>query len=577
MIAEMPAIEAHAETSVVRKGLKVLILAENPDEAFLLRRSLLESVWFDAELAEAWSGNEGLSLLESSSFDCVFLDHRLPDGDSTAWLEALSARYPLLPIILITGQSNETMAVEALKRGAWDYLAKNSLSSEILDSAIESGLKKRARLHALEEQKQKLLEEERLKVLMQLAGATAHELSQPLTGLVGFCDLLRRDEACPQHLRYAVDNILRSGQRIESILKQVRSIHNYDMAVGQTTPASLSFDRDSRLLVVEDDDVDFQNLKQLLATEGNRLHLERARNRAEALRLVEVQAYDLVLADYDLPDGKGIEIVSLLMGTGKFVPCILVTGKGGESLAAEAFHHGFYDYLPKHELNRSVVLRSVWSALERSRMKREIEEATRRVSELAVRDTVTGLWNRRWLDERLEEETHRSRRYGVPLALCLLDLDHFKRINDTFGHSVGDQVLKTAANIAQASLRQTDFACRYGGEEFALIFTSNTADAVAICCDRIRRKIESEVFEFRGQRFSVTASFGLADHRGKTSAADLLESADKALYQAKTGGRNRIVVECENGLTEWPDGIGQSSLSGESDLKPPGARAFVGC
>jgi len=172
---------------------------------------------------------------------------------------------------------------------------------------------------------------------MQLAGATAHELSQPLTGLVCFCDLLRRDEACPPHLRYAVDNILRSGQRIESILKQVRTIHNYDVTASQTTPPSLSFERDARLLVVEDDDADFQNLKRLLETEAGRLHLERARTRAEALRLAEVEAYDLLLADYDLPDGKGIEFVSLLTSVGKFVPCILVTGKGGESLLRKRF------------------------------------------------------------------------------------------------------------------------------------------------------------------------------------------------------------------------------------------------
>jgi len=105
MIAETAAIEALTETSLVRKRLKILILAENLEEAFHLRRCLLGSVWFDAELAEVCSGNEGLSLLESSSFDCVFLDHRLPDGESTAWLEALSTRYPLLPIILITGRS----------------------------------------------------------------------------------------------------------------------------------------------------------------------------------------------------------------------------------------------------------------------------------------------------------------------------------------------------------------------------------------------------------------------------------------------------------------------------------------
>ena len=109
-----------------------------------------------------------------------------------------------------------------------------------------------------------------------------------------------------------------------------------------------------------------------------------------------------------------------------------------------------------------------------------------------------------------------------------------------------------------------------------MIFTSNAADAVAICCDRIRLKIQSEVFEFRGQRFTVTASFGLADHRGKKSAAELLEAADKALYMAKTAGRNRIVIERDNGLSEWPDRVGRRCLDEANDPRPLGARAFVG-
>ena len=96
-------------------------------------------------------------------------------------------------------------------------------------------------------------------------------------------------------------------------------------------------------------------------------------------------------------------------------------------MAEEAFHNGFYDYLPKHQLNRSVVLRSVWGALERSRMRREVDQATRRVSGLAVRDTVTGLWNWRWPAERLDQETQCSQCYDVPLARCLFDLGYFKK------------------------------------------------------------------------------------------------------------------------------------------------------
>src|SRR5690349_21384362 len=125
MMAETAILESQLEMGVAKRSLNVLILDEDPEAALLLRRYLKTSVWFEAELAEARTGKEGLALLESSNFDCVFLDHRLPDGDSTLWLEALSVRYPLLPIILTPSQSNETIAVDALKRGAWDYLAKS--------------------------------------------------------------------------------------------------------------------------------------------------------------------------------------------------------------------------------------------------------------------------------------------------------------------------------------------------------------------------------------------------------------------------------------------------------------------
>jgi len=274
------------------------------------------------------------------------------------------------------------------------------------------------------------------------------------------------------------------------------------------------------------------------------------------------RAFDLCLVDYQLPDGHGIDFAEMVKQAGRVVPCILVTGLGGESLAAEAFRRGFYDYLPKHELSRSVLPRSIWNALERARMLSEIEEATRRITDLSARDKVTGLWNRHRLDERLAEEFTRSRRYKAPVTICICDLDHFKRVNDSFGHAIGDQVLRTTAELMKAALRQTDFLGRYGGEEFCLVFTNTELMDAALCCERIRQRVENEKFASdRGVSFSLTVSFGLCQCSAQhTTMEALLSDADRALYGAKNQGRNQVYLSMDGRLVSWAQATGLGSI-----------------
>jgi two-component system, cell cycle response regulator len=541
--------------------LRILIVDAQADARAWLRQQLAGSPELRFVFEEAASGEEALAKLEQPGVQCVLLEGAL-EGGGVAWVGRLRQQAPLVPIIVLASQGGEELAVASLKSGAQDYINKGRLEGTTLRDAVLAAVDRAQQAQILEAQKQKLLEEERLRVLMHLAGATAHELNQPLTGLIGFCQLLHRDPSCPPGLLPIVDNIVRSAHQIHGVLQQVRMVSPKDLSAAVPQPAAVVFSRPFEVLTVEDSDADFERVSQLLDAEMGQLRLTRAKNLGAALRLCGERAFDLCLVDYQLPDGHGIAFAEMIKHAGQTVPCILVTGLGGESLAAEAFRRGFYDYLPKHELSRAVLPRSIWNALERARMLREIEEATRRISELSARDKVTGLWNRHRLDERLIEEFTRSRRYKPPVTIAICDLDHFKSVNDSFGHATGDRVLRESAGLMKAALRQTDFIGRYGGEEFCLVFTNTELLDAALCCERIRQRIENEKFASENSAtFSITVSFGLAQCGEQHDAVEaLLSDADRALYGAKNQGRNQVYVSVEGGLLPWSQAGGPGSI-----------------
>ena len=171
--------------------------------------------------------------------------------------------------------------------------------------------------------------------------------------------------------------------------------------------------------------------------------------------------------------------------------------------------------------------------------KRALEDANRRLEALATEDGLTGLKNHRAFQERLAMETERARRYGFPLCVAMLDVDHFKGYNDEYGHPAGDAVLRTVAACLQSSVRETDQVARYGGEEFALILPHTEAAGAFLVADRCRRALESAAWPHR----LVTASVGVAALTpALLGPADLLLAADQALYRSKRAGRNRVTA-----------------------------------
>ena len=160
---------------------------------------------------------------------------------------------------------------------------------------------------------------------------------------------------------------------------------------------------------------------------------------------------------------------------------------------------------------------------------------------LSLTDALTGLYNRRHLDTMLEREFLRAKRYGSDLSVAIIDIDFFKKVNDTHGHICGDYILKEVAYLILENFRKTDIIFRYGGEEFVALLTETTLEKAKIPLERLRKSVEEYPFNFKGNDIKITISGGATEIGDVENASEFLDNADKALYMAKENGRNQIV------------------------------------
>lgn len=302
-------------------------------------------------------------------------------------------------------------------------------------------------------------------------------------------------------------------------------------------------DQAIRILMVENSDEDYRKLRACL--EGQQeIRLTRTRTIRGALRVLARRAFDLVCLDYLLPDGTGHDFLTKMKESGPDIPTVVITAHSDPMAAAQIIQAGAYDYLPKKNLSRGPLFRIIVNAMEKARLRKQVQEAQKKIVEMSIMDDLTRLHNRRYFTEALEKETGRARRYGSPLVLCMMDVDEFKKVNDTFGHRAGDMVLRELGDLLRKSVRLSDTACRYGGEEFALLLPNTDPGEAKILGERLRHKVENRRFSWNDSDFRVTLSFGLAalGSGDDPSSARLVELADRALYTAKRKGKNRVVT-----------------------------------
>jgi diguanylate cyclase (GGDEF)-like protein len=266
-----------------------------------------------------------------------------------------------------------------------------------------------------------------------------------------------------------------------------------------------------------------------------------------AVRMLEAHhqhPFELVLLDVIMEGMSGVDACRILKARDDvFVPVVLVTARTDPDARVEGLRIGADDYVAK-PFEEEELLARVGSML---RIKRafDVVAATRnRMAELAVLDDLTGLYNVRYLQQRFGEEWKRAERHREPLAIAMLDVDHFKSVNDRHGHDVGDLVLREASARIKSSVRDTDVVARYGGEEFVVLLPSTQLAGALVVAERVRRAFADRAFDTPRGRLPVTTSIGLALYpsRGISSKDHLLRAADAALYRAKEEGRDRICV-----------------------------------
>lgn len=291
---------------------------------------------------------------------------------------------------------------------------------------------------------------------------------------------------------------------------------------------------DSPIVLVIDDSKDVHRLLSARLRQEE-LVLRCTISGEEGLASAKSERPSIVLLDLDMPEIDGFEVLRRLKEDAGLVniPVIVLSGLQSPQDKVTAFDLGAVDYVTK-PFDLTELRVRVRSAI-------KISELVRMLEQRAHIDGLTGMFNRQHFDKRWAEETARCRRHGTPLSLAVFDADHFKSINDTFGHPAGDAVLQGLAKAIQRECRTEDVACRFGGEEFCLIMPGTQPSDALVLCDRIREAIGDTTWSRHPER-KVTVSGGLAgaSEACQLSAEAWLEQADKALYAAKTGGRNRI-------------------------------------
>lgn len=296
---------------------------------------------------------------------------------------------------------------------------------------------------------------------------------------------------------------------------------------------------ENKILIVDDDEVISQMMYEFLTRSGYQAIT--ADSAEEAEKMLEKEEIHIILTDIRLPGADGITFTKNVKKHYN-LDVIITTGYSSEYFYEDAINNGASDLIFKPIRLNELMLRINRVIRERSLIN-ERDRMIERLKKQSIRDPLTELYNSRHFYAQLENEIQRSERYLHPLSLIFIDIDHFKAINDTYGHMVGDQALLLIAKKMQVSLRSQDTAFRFAGDEFTIILPETTSDNAKIVADRIRSEMDREsLVIFDKEITKITLSIGIAEYQRNEKKEQFVHRADVTMYEAKNSGGNNIAV-----------------------------------
>jgi diguanylate cyclase (GGDEF)-like protein len=311
-------------------------------------------------------------------------------------------------------------------------------------------------------------------------------------------------------------------------------------------------EKEISILILDDNDKILETLKDILGEEGYKITV--CSNIEQARMNLSRKFYNLALIDLRLSQDNGLDLLKEIKKKNEDTAVVIFSVYASLESALEAMKDGAYGYLQK-PLNMDELKITIRKALKEQELSLENERLIGRLKELSLKDSLTGLYNYRYLIERMSSEFKRARRYILPLSIIMLDIDYFKSLNEVYGHQYGDLILKEFAGYLKKCARTNDIVIRYGGEEFVVLMPDTDKNGAVVFGSRLLEFLKEHIFDRGGNRVKLKISMGVASlpENGIDSSASLLSGVDKAMRQAKESGGNQLSLFRAAGAKEIKD------------------------
>jgi len=339
---------------------------------------------------------------------------------------------------------------------------------------------------------------------------------------------------------------VRSLVRLKVMMDELRNRETTGASLGweneEEVPVEVDMPTDGSILIVDEQERVMERIARALDGVGELTFIAGGDDAAERAR---EKNFDLIIVSLTMRNTDGLRVCSKLRSfeQTRHVPILVMVDDGNTKLLVRALEMGVNDYVVR-PVDRMEFLARVKTQLKRKRYADKLWENFHLSMQLATTDAVTGLYNRHYLTSHMETRLEAAQRSDKPLSIMMMDIDHFKLVNDTYGHAAGDLVLKEFANRIGKNIRGVDLAARYGGEEFVVMMPETPTDWAYMIADRLRQEVSENPFDvgIASGPIEISVSIGVSTSRPDITSAALLADADKALYEAKEAGRNKVII-----------------------------------